>query len=336
MSAKRFGGGSMRAIELAPEHPIETEVEVGKLAEANGFDIAFASCHYNNRDPFITLDRVAATTDSIRLGPGVANPYEAHPVTLASRVATLAEVSDGRAVFGIGAGDKSVLDGLGIERTKPLKHVREAMAALRDLWEGNRVDHSGTFTANGAHLNYSVPGEIPIYVGAQGPMMLRMAGAHADGVLINASHPDDLDWAIDRVEEGREERTRDDPPTVAAYASVSVAADRQAARRAARPPVAFIVAGGYETVLDRHDIDPEQAERIGALIGTGRYSEAFDAVTERMLDRFCIAGDQDDVTDQLDAVLDQVDGIVAGAPLGPDRQTAITLLGDSFRQLKSG
>ncbi|WP_139136051.1 LLM class flavin-dependent oxidoreductase, partial [Haladaptatus sp. W1] len=73
----------MRGIELTPEEPISELVEHGKTAEDEGFDTLFASSHYNNRDPFTVLSRVADATEDIRLGPGVVNPYESHPVTLA-------------------------------------------------------------------------------------------------------------------------------------------------------------------------------------------------------------------------------------------------------------
>ncbi|EFW92032.1 methylenetetrahydromethanopterin reductase [Haladaptatus paucihalophilus DX253] len=316
----------MRGIELTPEEPIAELVEHGKTAEDEGFDTLFASSHYNNRDPFTVLSRVADATEDIRLGPGVVNPYESHPVTLASRVATLDEASDGRAVFGVGAGDRSTLRNLGIDRDRPLRRVLETMKVSKDLWAGERVTHDGTFTARDAGLNYDV-GEIPVYVGAQGPHMLRMSAKHADGALVNASHPRDFDWASDRIEEGLAERPDERGEfDFAAYACVSVAEDGDAAREAARPPVAFIAGGTAEPVLDRHGIDEEAAGEIGKSIEAGEFAAAFEAVTPAMIDAFCIAGTPETVADRIAAVLDYADSFVAGSPLGPDRENAVSLV----------
>lgn len=324
-SGRRSGGGNLRAIEITPEDPISELVELGETAENAGFDTLFASSHYNNRDPFTVLSRIADATEDIRLGPGVVNPYESHPVTLASRTATLDEASDGRAVFGVGAGDRSTLRNLGIDRDRPLRRVLETMKVSKRLWAGERVTHEGTFTARDAGLNYDA-GEIPAYVGAQGPHMLRMSAKHADGALVNASHPRDFEWASERIAEGLDERPDERGEfDFAAYACVSVAEDGEAAREAARPPVAFIAGGAAGPVLDRHGIDGELASEIGEKIGAGNFSAAFDAVTPAMIDAFCIAGEPEAVADRIAAVLDYTDSFVAGSPLGPDRKEAISL-----------
>ncbi|TKR25427.1 5,10-methylenetetrahydromethanopterin reductase [Natronomonas salsuginis] len=322
----------MIGIELTPEHPVRRIADLGERAEANGFDTAFCSSHYNNRDPLLALDRIARRTDSIRVGPGVANPYETHPVTLASRVATLQEASGGRAVFGIGAGDRSTLENLGYDHDRPLRRVLEAFKVAEDLFAGERVDHDGTFRAHDAGLNFDVEGSIPIYVGAQGPHMIRMAAKHADGVLLNGSHPRDFAWAAEQVEAGLDERPDERGAfDFAAYASVSVARDGDAAREAARPPVAFIAAGAAPPVLDRHGIDRERAETIGTHISAGEFEAAFGAVTEEMTEAFCIAGTPEEVTERIDAVLRHADSFVAGSPLGPDLDEAIRLAGSALR-----
>ena len=319
----------MRGIELTPEAPIAEVVELGERAAAAGFDAAFASCHYNNRDPFVLADRLAAATDDLLVGPGVANPYETHPVTLASRVATLQETSGGRALFGLGAGDRTTLANLGVDRERPLRRVLETTQVARRLWDGERVAHDGTFIVDDAGLNFTVDAP-PVFVGAQGPDMLRMAGKHADGVLVNASHPEDVAWAAERVREGEAERAVEGTPTVLAFASVSVAEEESAAREAARPPVAFIAAGAPSAVLERHGLDADLAERLGDLVGAGRFEEAFGAVTEPMLEAFAVAGTPEQVAARFAELGEHVDGIVAGSPLGPDRATAVTLLADAF------
>ncbi|MEF8775584.1 MAG: 5,10-methylenetetrahydromethanopterin reductase [Haloarculaceae archaeon] len=347
----------MLGIELTPEHPVSRVGELGALAEGAGFGAAFVSHHYNNRDEFITLAEIAARTDTIALGPGVVNPYETHPVTLASRMATLDEFADGRGILGLGAGDRTTLANLGIDRARPLRRVLETIRVTRRLMNGERVDHDGTFEAVDAGLNYDA-GPVPTYVGAQGPDMLRMGAKHADGVLFNGSHPRDVEWAAERVAEGRTARGKGGDPTdgddrgeqsgdaedgeaandaeeaaFVVYASVSVARDGDAAREAARPPVAFIAAGAPDQVLERHGIDRDVATAIADSVAAGEFTVAFEAVTPAMLDAFCVAGTPETVGERLGRIAAVADGVVVGSPLGPDSETAIDLAGTLARDL---
>ncbi|MGM0590676.1 MAG: 5,10-methylenetetrahydromethanopterin reductase [Halobacteriota archaeon] len=318
----------MLGIELTPEHPVERVVDLGRKAEDAGCDAVFVSCHYNNRDPLAVLARLADATETVVLGPGVVNPLETHPVTLASKLATLDEVSEGRAVFGIGPGDPSTLRNLGLEDGRGLRPVLEAFTVARRLWAGERVTHDGTFVARDAGLNYEPAGEIPVYVGGEGPHMCRMAAKHADGLLFNGSHPDDLAWAREQVAVGLDDRPDERGEfDLAAYASVSVAADGDEAREAARPPVAFITAGAAPPVLGRHGIDADRASEIGDRISAGEFSEAFGLVTPTMVEAFCMAGTVDTVAERMAAVLEHADSVVVGSPLGPDLEEAVSLAG---------
>lgn len=324
----------MLAIELTPEHPVSRIGELGALAEDAGFDTVFCSSHYNNRDPFVALDRVARATDDVRVGPGVVNPYETHPVALAGRVATLDEASAGRAVFGLGPGDPSTLRNLGVDRERGLSAVLQAFTDARTLWGGERVSRDGIHSADDAGLNFEPPqgADLPVYVGGEGPHMCRMAAKHADGLLFNGSHPDDLAWAREQVEDGLSERPDDRGEfELAAYAAVSVSDDADAAREAARPPVAFIAAGAAPPVLERHGIDADRASDVGDAISAGEFREAFRLVSEPMLDAFCIAGTPDAVAVRAEKLLEYADGLVVGSPLGPDLEEAITLAGEAVR-----
>jgi len=323
--------GIDRGIELTPEEPLGEVASLAARAEAAGFDAVLSSCHYFNRDPFVALARTADATEAVRIGPGVVNPYESHPVALASRAATLQEESGGRAIFGIGAGDASTLSALGIERDRPLRRVLESIEVARDLWAGESVQRAGAVTVRGATLNYAVD-PLPVYVGAQGPDMLRMAAKYADGVLYNAAHPRDVSWAADRIEEGLSERPADRGGfDFVVQASASVADDADAARETARQAAAVIAGGAAPPVLERHGIDIDRAAEIGDLVSAGAFREAFAAVSEPMIDAFCVAGTPPHVADRFAAIREHADGVVAATPLGPDRATAINLLADATR-----
>ncbi|WP_430503604.1 5,10-methylenetetrahydromethanopterin reductase [Haloparvum sp. PAK95] len=322
----------MFGIELTPEHELDRMVALGERAEAAGYDTVFSTCHYNNRDPWAFLSRLAVATDEVALGPGVANPLETHPVTLASKLATLDEASDGRAVYGIGPGDPSTLANLGLADDRGLRPVLEAFKTAQQLWAGERVDHDGTFQATDAGLNYEPPqgANIPVVVGGEGPHMCRMAAKHADGLLYNGSHPKDLAWARDQVDDGLADRPdhRGDFDLIA-YSAVSIAEEPEAAREAARPAVAYITASAAPPVLARHGVDRATAEAIGDDISAGEFSAAFDAVTDEMIDAFCIAGTPADVRERAEALAEYADGLVVVSPLGPDLEQAVDLAADA-------
>ncbi len=325
----------MFGIEITPEHPIERLTELGVRAEKAGYDTLFSSCHYNNRDAFGALHQIGAATDDLRVGPGVANPFEIHPVTLASKVATIDEATGGRGVFGIGPGDPSTLANLGYAEKRGLRPVIEAFKTAQKLWAGERVDVDGSFEATDAGLNYEPPSgaDIPVYVGGEGPHMCRMAAKHADGLLFNGSHQADLAWARSQVEKGLADRPESRGAfDLTAYASVSVDEDEAAAREAARPPVAFITAGAAPPVLERHGISKETASEIGDNISAGEFSAAFELVTPEMTEAFCMAGTVDDVADRMARVLDHADSIVVGSPLGPDLERAVDLAAEAYDQ----
>jgi len=320
-------------IELTPEHHVSEVRDRAVRAADAGFDTVFVSHHYNNRDEFVALAAIAAATESVTLGPGITNPYETHPVALASRMATIDEYASGRGVFGVGAGDRSTLSNLGYDQDRPLRRVLETVQVARRLWAGERVDHDGTFRATDAGLNYDA-GSIPVYVGAQGPDMTRMAAKYADGVLFNGAHPRDVAWASDRIAEGIRDRPDGgdrDAFDFAVYASVSVAEDADAAREAARPPVAFIAGSAPDPVLDRHDIDRERAAAVGEAIAAGEFTTAFERVTPAMLEAFCIAGTPATVQERVERLLTRADSVVAASPLGPDA-AAIDLAARALRR----
>ena len=104
-------------------------VELGELSEALGYryfwytDVRFA------RECYLGLAAVAARTKRIHLGTGVTDPYSRHPAITAAAIATLDEMSEGRAVLGLGTGGFSIAAGFGERRgLYPHNHALEALA----------------------------------------------------------------------------------------------------------------------------------------------------------------------------------------------------------------
>ena len=320
-------------IEFVPDMKYyELEYYV-QLAEDNAFDHVWITDHYNNRNVYSMLTLLALRTRTIKLGPGVTNPYHINPALTASAIGTINEISGGRAVLGIGAGDKVTFDRIGIAWEKPLARMREAVEIIRQLHAGKSVTYDGkVFKFNGARLGFKT-GSIPIYIGAQGPKMLQLAAEIGDGVLINASHPKDFEEAKGNIDAGLNKagKSRDAFDTVA-YASMSVDKNRDNARNAARIVVAFIVAGSPDVVLQRHGLSDEAVNKVrdalNAAFTKGDWPGVAKAVTDEMIDIFSISGTPDDVIERINELSKAgVTQVVAGSPIGPDKKKSIKLIG---------
>lgn len=317
-------------IEFVPSDPVLKIAHYAKLAEQQGFDNVWITDHYNNRDVYTTLAFLAMNTNTIKLGTGVTNPYTRNAAITASSIGSVNEISGGRAILGIGPGDKATFDAMGISWDKPLSTTKETIEALRGFFAGKKVEMDGDMIKfGGAKMAFNT-GNVPIYMGAQGPKMLELAGEVADGVLINASHPKDFEVAVDKIAAGAKKAGRDPSDVdVAAYACFSVDKDAAKAASAAKVVVAFIVAGSPDMVLERHGIDVSAKADIGSAIAKGDFGALMgDLVTEDMISAFSICGTPEDCKARIDELMDiGVTQIVAGSPIGPNKEKAIKLIG---------
>lgn len=208
-------------------------------AEERGAEIAFVSEDINCRDAFQIAALAALRTSRIRLATGVVNPYTRNPTALAMSIATLDEISHGRASLGLGSSSPSLIaDQMGIPPGRSAQVLREATSIIRGLLAGESVTYRGErFTYHAAELEVQpVQPHIPIIFAAMGPLTLRLAGEIADGVLLNVGASlEYVHWAIDHIMRGAESvgRSRSDI-TVAAWFSTYVGSDRTASLTRAR------------------------------------------------------------------------------------------------------
>ena len=189
---------------LNAEYPLTELARLGRISEELGYssfwytDIRFA------RECYLGLAAVAAVTSRLQLGPGVADPYTRHPAITAASIATLDELSDGRAQLGLGTGGQGFSE-LGIERKLPVAALRETIEMVRALIGGQQVDTQGKVVSLAkARFSFEpVREHIPIYIATHGPQISRLAGKIADGVLIaNTLLPDMFAFYLERLQEG--------------------------------------------------------------------------------------------------------------------------------------
>lgn len=318
-------------VEFVPYSPLEELGELAKEAEAAGFEHIWVSDHYHNRFVHSVLAHLALATNRVKLGPGVTNPYLIHPAVTAAAVATLDELSNGRATLGISAGDPLFLQTVGMKHDHPITTVREAIEVIRQLLTGGKIDFSGeVFACKGAELRFSPPNPIPIYVGARKRYMLQLSGSHADGALINASHPEDIKECINHLKEGAKKADRKlGDFDIVAYMATSIGRDVAKARDKAKTVTAFVTSSAPESTLEREDIHQENVEKIRKHLKSGNIAGAREAVTEKMIDVFSISGTIDELESRVEELRKLgVTQVVTGSPIGPDTKKAIRQIGE--------
>lgn len=324
------------SLELVPKISIEELVAIASNAESMGFDTIWVSDHYNHRNVSIVLFALASKTRSIKIGPGILNPYILHPAYIAQILATLSECAKNRIVCGIGAGDLTMLRQLGIERVGALKKVELTVKIIRDLLSGKDVrmnyDSKMLYLTK---LDINTPVSIPIYLGAQGEKMLKLASLIADGVLVNASDLDLLRSSYKIVTSCLNERGIDQKHfDIAAHISLSVDDDLKVARRVAAIYAAYILAGASDTVLNRLGIDIECATKIRDALLKLNTQEAKDIV-DPYIEKFIMVVKPNRLREAIEEVASiGYNHIVLGPPFGKDLMGVLKLI-MNFNLLKS-
>ena len=154
------------------------------------------------QDPYVLLAHALEATEDIILGPLIENPVMRHPAVIAGSIATVDRLRPGRTLLGMGVGDTAVR--LMGKRPATVAELERAVTTIRALNRGERLDVAA---ARPARLNHAAA--VPVWIAAQGPKTLRMAGRVADGVFIRVGvHPENLRLAVDAVRAGERDAGR--------------------------------------------------------------------------------------------------------------------------------
>ena len=301
-----------KGVGLFPTEPVGVMCDYVRLSESLGYDnVWFGDSQNIWRESSTVMGAAAVGTERVVFGTGVTNAVTRHPSLLASTWATLAEFTGGRVALGIGTGDSS-LRTMGL---KPLKlaELERSIDDLRTLFKGEKVSEA----SSGAeyHLNYlTEPVNIPIYIAASAPKILRMSGRIADGVIVLVgTAPQFIEGALKTIAEGAAEsgRTLDDLHIVL-WTPTAIDDDRTKARdlvrahvsRVAIRPLPAKVAPALEKAIDRIRDSYNYYEHMNT-----EASHA-DLVPDELVDLFALAGTRDECAERLKEIealgIDQV------------------------------
>jgi 5,10-methylenetetrahydromethanopterin reductase len=320
------------SLRLNNDLPLPEYITLAQLAELHGFDQFWVSNDLFLRSAPVILSAVAAATREIEIGTCILNPYTIHPSELAMLAATLDELSGCRFNLGLAAGAADFLKWIDLSHGQPLAALRETILAIRALLAGERAVLAGKFLrwSGEAYLRFQAPRVTPIYLGAMGPGMLRLAGELADGVLPLLFPPEHYFGVKPYLEEGLAKRADTLPPLDFAVCMwVSLAEDRGMARRALAEKVAYYGHTLGPLLLDRLGLTTEDFAPIEqAVMVENDMDKACSLVDERML-QIGVVGRPEDLIARLEPLVEAgARHLSFGPPLGPEPRAAIQLLGE--------
>jgi F420-dependent oxidoreductase-like protein len=258
---------------------------------------------------------LAAKTERIILGSGIMQVGVRTPAMTAMTAMTLARISDGRFVLGLGSSGPQVMEGLhGVEFAHPLGRMRETIEIARKVFRGDKLEYDGRHFqlprrgGEGKALRLSQPPNesIPIYLATLSPKMLELTGELADGWLGTSFVPEAAHISLAYIRRGAERAGRSLADIdVSQGAEVAFGDDVETMVAARKPGLAFSLGGmGSATTNFYNDAYSRQgfgdvAADVQRLWVAGRRDDAAAAVPDEMVLATTLIGTEAMVRDRL-------------------------------------
>lgn len=148
--------------------------------------------YFDVMDPFVLLGAVAAVTTTLKIGTGICLVPQRDPIQTAKEIATVDQISNGRFLFGIGAGwNRDEMENHGTVFKTRHKLMREKIEAMRAIWTQTKAEYHGDMVDFGPMMTWPKPIQQtpPVLVGGEFPYGARRALAYGDGWLPHAKRP---------------------------------------------------------------------------------------------------------------------------------------------------
>lgn len=276
-----------------------------KRLEAEGYD-GMVTAEIAN-DPFLPLALAAEHTERIQLMTSIAVAFARNPMTLANLANDLQAFSKGRFILGLGSQIKPhITKRFSMEWSKPAARMRELVLAMRAIWdcwyEGEKLDFRGEFYTHTLMTPMFTPtnnsyGPPKVVVAAVGPLMTRVCGEVADGMLIHAFTTEKYvrEVTLPALEKGLAKSGRDrDALELCLPAFVVTGQDErkwQEARTATARQIAFYGSTpAYRPVLEAHGWGALQTE-LNRLSKRGEWDAMGEEITDEILEAFAVVAE---------------------------------------------
>jgi probable F420-dependent oxidoreductase len=271
-------------------------VDLCARAEQLGYTDVW-SAEVGATDAFSPLAAIAVKTERVRLGTALVPVFTRPPALAAMSAAGIQQLSGGRFVLGIGTSSPAIVGlWMGLEFDTRVKRIEEYVEVLREALAGKKVTYQGeTIRVEGFRLQIDPGHPVPIYIGALGPHMCKLAGRVADGVLFYFMTPDGVRQALRDVAEGAREAGRD-PNDIDVFLRLPVACDEpeETARFMGRRMLTgYAIVPAYNASIARQGFEDE-ARAIAKHWQAGEREEATAAFSDRLLDELFLTGTAED------------------------------------------
>jgi alkanesulfonate monooxygenase SsuD/methylene tetrahydromethanopterin reductase-like flavin-dependent oxidoreductase (luciferase family) len=282
---------------ISPGRSLAKTLERVALADQLGYDAAHTT-HIAGRDSLTVLMAYAAATERIKLGTGVVPIFSRTPATMAQTAATIDEYSNGRMVLGLGVSHRVTVENWhGQKITKPVSQMREYLAGVRAILRGEEPPDGEFFPTKFAFMGYAARADLPIYVAALSPNMIRLAGEAADGVMLWLCCPSYIEsTVIPALKQGIETSGRSfaDFDVVAAVPT-ALTDDPEAARATLRQDlIPYASLPFYRAMLEASGFADELAA-FDEGMAAGDLERAKAGLSDRMLGELAGIGSAEDV-----------------------------------------
>lgn len=276
---------------------LASAVERVRLAESLGYESVYVT-HIAARDSLTVLSLYATHSERIRLGTGVLPIFSRAPAATAQTAATIDEISGGRMVLGLGVSHRVTVENwFDAEITRPVAQMREYAGIVRAILRGEEPPAGEHFRSKFGFMGYPPRPELPIYVAALSPSMLRLAGEIADGVMLWLCNPEYIrETVVPEVRRGRERAGKSmDGFDVVAAVPVASTDDLDAARAAFRRDlIPYASLPFYRAMLERSGFG-DDLRAFDEGMAAGDVERATAGLSDELLGSLAGIGSGDDV-----------------------------------------
>ncbi|MFQ5968874.1 MAG: LLM class flavin-dependent oxidoreductase [Nitrososphaerales archaeon] len=252
------------------------------------------------REAFVTLGSLATLTKRTLLGTGIIGIYSRSPASIAMAAATLDGLSNGRALIGLGASSKAIVENWhGMHFSNHVNRMHEYIDLIRLIIKGNKVSYGGKFSkVNNFKLGFKpIREHIPIYMAAVNKKMLRLSVDIADGVILFLRPIDDLKQTVIKLRNTSKKKSNFD---IACVIMTAISKDGELARVRAKKTLAFYISVGkiYSKFLASHGFKSE-VEEIADTYRKQGLQQVYKIIPDQMLDSIAIAGEPEECRKRL-------------------------------------
>ena len=277
----------------------KTVLRTAQLADDLGYDSIWIPEAWAY-EQFQLLTEIAGATSRIGLATGIANVFSRSPGLLAMSAATLDEISEGRAILGLGTSGKVVIENFhGIPYRKPLTRLRDTIRIARALWAGERLSPELSNEMELRHFKLEMTprrANIPVYVASLQEKAIHEVGTLADGWVPTFWPYQHFGDGLEQIAAGAREAGRDPAEIeLAPFVGIVPFDDVAAARSLVKPLISFYIGGMgtyYHALFCRYGYQ-ENADHVRDLYNRGLRKEAAAAVADDLVDSVAICGPVD-------------------------------------------